>query len=100
MMGAARIFSFVGLSLLVGLVASAPVSVAANPAAQGAGQVRLGGTLVVGTPMDPGHFNGAITTSGGTHQVTGNIYNGLVALDQNLTPIPDLAESWTISPDG
>src|ERR1700754_2737304 len=99
-MGMARVVSLLGLSLLMGFVASVPVPATASPAVQDAGQVRLGGILVVGTPMDPGHFNGAITTSGGTHQVTGNIYNGLVALDQNLTPIPDLAESWTISPDG
>jgi peptide/nickel transport system substrate-binding protein len=45
-------------------------------------------------------FNPGITTASGTHTVTGNIYNGLLFLDDKLNPQPDLADSWTVSADG
>ncbi len=59
-----------------------------------------GGTLVVAISSDPGHLNPAITTSGGTHTASELLYNGLVGLDDDLNPIPELAESWDISDDG
>lgn len=57
---------------------------------------------------DPGPINPALTSSGQTHPVTGQVFNGLVRLTCtqpagtrcNYEPLPDLAESWTISPDG
>jgi peptide/nickel transport system substrate-binding protein len=61
---------------------------------------RPGGTMVIGAGNDPGQFNPGITTAGGTHFVTGNIFNGLLMLDEAFNPLPDLAESWTVSPDG
>ncbi len=48
---------------------------------------------------DPGQFNPGITTAGLTRTVAGNIFNGLVFLDDQFNPQPDLAESWTVSPD-
>lgn len=65
-----------------------------------AGGPRRGGTLVVAASADPGHFNPAITTAGGTHFVADNLYNGLLFLDERFEPKPDLAESWSVSPDG
>ncbi|MGI8999449.1 MAG: ABC transporter substrate-binding protein [Candidatus Limnocylindria bacterium] len=59
-----------------------------------------GGTLVVAIGSDPGHLNPAITTSGGTHTAAELLYNGLVGLDDELNPIPELAESWEVSDDG
>src|SRR5690349_17445102 len=76
------------------------VLVAAWPHAVAAQFARPGGTLVIGAGNDPGQFNPGITTAGGTHFVTGNIYNGLLMLDEQFNPMPDLAESWTVSPDG
>ncbi|AWU96177.1 ABC transporter substrate-binding protein [Azospirillum ramasamyi] len=35
-----------------------------------------------------------------TQTVAGKIYQGLLTYDQKLNPLPSLAESWTISPDG
>src|SRR5262249_9947087 len=61
---------------------------------------KRGGTLVIGASADPGQFNPPISTAGGTHFVADNIYNGLVALDAQLNPKPDLADSWDISSDG
>lgn len=34
------------------------------------------------------------------HAVADSLFNGLVALDATLSPVPDLATRWTISPDG
>ena len=77
--------------------ASAP-SGSAGASAAAAAKPR-GGTLVVAAGSDPGQLNPAITTAGGTHFVADNLYNGLVFLDVNLEPKPDLADSWTVSPD-
>ncbi|WP_270933695.1 ABC transporter substrate-binding protein [Falsiroseomonas oryzae] len=59
-----------------------------------------GGTAVVAVPSDPGHLNPAITTSAPVQQIAGSIFNGLISLDETGTPRPDLAQSWTIAPDG
>jgi len=63
------------------------------------GQPKYGGTLVVAA-VDPGVLNPALTSSGTTHPVTGQIFNGLVRLDDQFNPKPDLARDWEISPDG
>ena len=57
-------------------------------------------TLVVALTGDPGALNPAVTTSGGTHPVTDQIFNGLVGLDEKLNPVPELAERWAIEEDG
>jgi len=62
------------------------------------GQPRYGGVVVVATSNDPGGLNPAITTQGMVHLVSGSIFSGLVGLDFNLKPVPDLAESWEVSP--
>jgi peptide/nickel transport system substrate-binding protein len=69
------------------------------PGAQAQGP-RYGGTVVVAVSNDPGGLNPAITTQGTVHAVTGSIFSGLVALDFNLKPVPDLATGWDVSPDG
>lgn len=61
---------------------------------------QYGGTVVVAINADPGGLNPAITTQGGVHQICGSIFSGLVGQDFDLNPVPDLAESWTVSPDG
>jgi peptide/nickel transport system substrate-binding protein len=61
---------------------------------------KNGGTLVVAIASDPGHFNPAITTGFTQHVVADSIFNGLVALDENLQSIPDLADKWDISDGG
>lgn len=57
-------------------------------------------TFIVAVSADPGQFNPAITTGAHVHAVADSLFNGLVALDENLEPIPDLATSWSISEDG
>lgn len=41
-----------------------------------------------------------MTTSGSTHPITDQIFNGLVGLDEQLQPIPELAQRWTVEDDG
>ena len=57
-------------------------------------------TLVVAQGGDPGALNPAVTTSGSTHPVTDQIFNGLVGLDEDLNPVPELAESWSAEDEG
>ncbi len=65
-----------------------------------AGTPQQGGTLVVAMTADPGALNPAVTTSGNTHFVADQIFNGLVGLDDQLNPEPELGTSWDISEDG
>ena len=58
-----------------------------------------GGTLVIALSDDPGHFNPGITTGFNVHAVTGSMFNGLVELDDNANPHPDLAQNWEVSDD-
>lgn len=98
-----------GLALIVAACGTAPTTsvpgapsatAAAQRTAQPTGTPKRGGTLVVAAGTDPGHFNPAITTAGGTHFVADSLYNGLVFLDEKLDPKPDLAESWSIGDAG
>ena len=66
----------------------------------GGSRSRAVSTLVVSQGGDPGALNPAVTTSGSTHPVTDQIFNGLVGLDQALNPVPELAERWTVEDDG
>ncbi|GAA5106771.1 ABC transporter substrate-binding protein [Haloechinothrix salitolerans] len=83
------------------LVATACAADDTGPAApQSEGEPTKGGTLVVAISSDPDHLNPAITTSGATHTAAELLYNGLVRLDADGTPQPELAESWEVADDG
>ena len=58
-----------------------------------------GGTLVIGIVANPGHLNPAISTGSEVHAVADSIFNGLVALDDQATPRPDLAIGWSVNDD-
>lgn len=68
-----------------------------------AGDVRLAAnqTLVVRQYDEPGGFDPATLFRIETENIAFNVYSGLTSFDP-LTgePIPDLAESWDIAPDG
>jgi peptide/nickel transport system substrate-binding protein len=61
---------------------------------------KRGGTLVMLVQPEPPTLAGYISTSGPIGQVTSKIYEGLLEYDFSLKPIPGLAESWKVSPDG
>lgn len=64
-----------------------------------AGAQQNAATVVTAVNSDPGHFNPGITTGYDVHVIADSMFNGLVALDQELNPIPDLATGWTVSDD-
>ena len=69
------------------------------PADEASAQKR-GGTLVMLVQPEPPTLASYISTSGPIGQVTSKIFEGLLEYDWSLKPIPGLAESWKVSPDG
>lgn len=56
--------------------------------------------FVVALTTDPGQLNTAITTNGSVHTAGGLLYNGLVALDDSIKPVAELAVRWEIEQNG
>lgn len=59
-----------------------------------------GDSLVEGTIGEASTLIPLLATDASSHAVAGQIYNGLVKYDKNLTIVGDLAESFDISKDG
>ena len=86
----ARVWTAVAaLTLVLGL--AAPASAQAPP---------RGGTLVVAFQRDVLNIDPHMWTANATRKVMVNVYEGLTGRDAKLAVTPQLAESWTISPDG
>lgn len=64
------------------------------------GEAPHAGVLVAALSSDPAHLNPAITTQGGLHTAASLLYDGLVALDEEVRPVPALAERWSIEDGG
>ncbi|WP_066386295.1 peptide-binding protein [Neobacillus mesonae] len=63
-------------------------------------EVQQGGTLVLGTTASPTLFNPLYSTDTSSSMIEGFIYSGLVTIDREFNPVPDLAEKWENSDDG
>ncbi|MBK7472479.1 MAG: ABC transporter substrate-binding protein [Betaproteobacteria bacterium] len=61
---------------------------------------KRGGTLILGVEGEPGSLTAHLATDTAAMMVAYNIFNGLIGLDEKLDPTPDLAEKWSVSPDG
>ncbi len=61
---------------------------------------KRGGTLIVALENEPQALAPHLTTDTPTFTTVANVFNTLVLLDEKLGIIPDLAKSWTVSPDG
>lgn len=61
---------------------------------------RYGGIWIEGMQIDISNFNLATHTHAESHLVGANVLQPLIEHDRGLNPIPNLAESWEISPDG
>ena len=59
-----------------------------------------GGRLVEGTIGAASSMIPMITSAAASHEMRGYCYNGLLKCDKDLNLTGDLAESWTVSPDG
>jgi peptide/nickel transport system substrate-binding protein len=68
-------------------------------AALGQDAPQRGGTLVIGIGQNPGHLNPAISTGSEVHAVADSLFSGLVGLDDQANPYPDLARTWEVSAD-
>lgn len=67
----------------------------ANATAPAFGDAIIEGTIGEASTLIP-----ILATDASSHAVAGQIYNGLVKYDKNLQIVGDLAESFSISPDG
>lgn len=68
-----------------------------------AGQPVRGGTLVVAlsAPLPgPNTLNPAVNTQGGMQQAAGLLFSGLVEIDENAKPVPELASKWDVRDGG
>ena len=90
-MSLARLSSLCAALIMAGGLVAAPAPAAAQ---------SRGGTLVMIVQPEPPTLASYLSTAGPIGQVTAKVYDGLVEYDFDLKPIPGLAESWTISPDG
>lgn len=79
---------------------AASVLFGAAPSSAQQTKPRIGDSLVIGVTGDPGILNGAISSNFVEKMVSSNVMSMLIRLDRDFKPRPDLAKSWTISPDG
>jgi peptide/nickel transport system substrate-binding protein len=70
-----------------------------NGASSGAAPA-YGDVFVDSSIGDASNLITMLATDGASHEVAGNIYNGLVKYDKDFNIVPDLAESWEIKNDG
>lgn len=75
--------------------APAPPSTAGQPVRGGTVVVGLGGQL-----PGQGTLNPAVNTQGGMQQAAGLLFSGLVEIDEDAKPVPELATRWDIREGG
>src|ERR1700722_20473264 len=60
---------------------------------------KMGGVINAVIQPEPPGLNLAMIQNGPTQMVSGNILEGLLRYSPKLEPMPELAESWTVSDD-
>lgn len=88
------------LGILGATVLVAAGGVPSSAVAQSKGPEKKGGTLVMIVQPEPPTLASYQSTSGPVGQVATKVYDGLLEYDFDLKPIPSLAKSWSVSPDG
>jgi oligopeptide transport system substrate-binding protein len=78
--------------LLSGLLLAGCINPASAPVVTGSGVLKL-------YDIDPITLDPAISAEMTSHEYVTQIYSGLVRLDDNLEPAPDIAERWEMSQD-
>lgn len=86
-------------SVFQGLVAFLALTLPMASTALAEEPVR-GGTLTMVVTPAPSVLTTAITTAGSEALVSPKIFDGLLTYDFDMTPRPQLAESWDVSSDG
>ena len=64
------------------------------------GEARSPGVLTIAWSERPQSFDPALATDRTATNVLLNVMDPLVRLDENLAPVPNLAEGWEVSADG
>ena len=82
-----------------GLTAGAVAGTGLLAAARKASAKKKGGTLTVGMPNDWNTFD-PHNLAFANFTLQQNLYDTLIRYDQNLKPLPGLAEKWVVAPDG
>ncbi len=62
-------------------------------------QHKVGGTLIIAIEGEPASLTSHFSTDTSAAMVAQNLFNGLVSLNFDFEPVPDLAQSWDISAD-
>lgn len=88
--------------VLRGLRALAVVALSAGAVGASAqtAAAQRGGTLVMVVQPEPPTLAAYQSTSGPVGQVATKVFEGLLEYSFELRPIPSLAQSWTVAPDG
>jgi peptide/nickel transport system substrate-binding protein len=73
---------------------------AQSAAATGTPHPARGGTAIIGIIQEPTQLASALTSAGPTQQVSGKIFDGLLAYGIDSRPQPQLATAWSVSGDG
>jgi peptide/nickel transport system substrate-binding protein len=81
------------------LTGAASAGLAAKAWAQ-APTPQRGGTMIMIVQPEPATLASYLSVAGNIPTITTQIYEGLVGYDWSLKPIPKLAKSWEIAPDG
>ncbi len=85
-------------------ILSAATAIAATTLALLPGGAALAGppdTLTLGIPLEPPGLDPTAGAASAIREVTyANIFQGLTRIDPKGEVVPDLAKSWTVSPDG
>src|SRR4051812_189339 len=83
------------LGIFGGAAILGPTVEAAMPA-----NVKAGGTFVVALPGDPEVINSGITSDISSSNISGQVYDTIVRLDNDGNVTPGLAKTWNVSEDG
>jgi len=82
------------------LLSAAAASLAMPPKAGHAAEPARGGTMVMIVQPEPSTLAHYMVSAGNIPPIATQVYEGLVTYDWELNPVPNLAKSWDIAPDG
>ncbi|WP_306119042.1 MULTISPECIES: ABC transporter substrate-binding protein [unclassified Roseitalea] len=87
-------------TILTSSIAAGALLVATSALAEPFECPNVGGELIVGLQAGVPSLDQQTNTSSATRNVAMNVYETLVIRDENMNPVPDLAESIEVSEDG
>jgi peptide/nickel transport system substrate-binding protein len=87
------------MSVMLKKIAMSVVLTCSLSLAAVAQEPKMGGVINAVIQPEPPGLNLAMIQNGPTQMVSGNIFEGLLRYSPKLEPMPELAESWTISDD-